>query len=143
MKKEHFYIVTFSLLTVLLVIILIVGGIWVWNSAYAQGLSHGHAQGYRQGASDGYTAGYSQGKNDGYSSGKTAGYTAGYAAGKTAGYSQGVTDGSNGQQSHGAAVEKSAVFTEIENLGCKTYDDGSVIVRMTPNGLNNFKFSCA
>jgi flagellar biosynthesis/type III secretory pathway protein FliH len=132
-----------TLIELLLLLVLVVGGGIIANAVYQQGYSSGTGDGYRQGATDGYNSGYTQGKTDGYTQGKTDGYTSGYGQGKTDGYGQGVTDGSKGQQDHGVAIEKGNVFSEIDALGCKTYDDGSVIVRMIPNGFNNFKWACA
>jgi len=131
-----------TLIEILILIALVAGGGMVATSVYQQGYGSGYSNGHKDGAAQGRKDDYNAGYTNGYTVGQGDGETLGYNQGKTDGYSQGVTDGSKGQQQHGIDIEKGNVFSEIDALGCKTYDDGSVIVRMIPNGFNNFKFAC-
>jgi len=76
------------------VIILIgVGGYFLYDTAYAGGEKIGYDEGYASGEQDGYSLGEKDGYDEGYISGKQDGYDEGYEDGSEEGYALGEQDG--------------------------------------------------
>jgi len=80
------------IISAIVILVLVgVGGFFLYNAAYSQGESTGYDTGFPAGRDEGYTSG----KQDGYQTGYKEGQTAGFSSGKTEGYNLGKTEGYN------------------------------------------------
>jgi hypothetical protein len=76
-----------------IIVVVAVGGYFLYDAAYAWGEAAGYDVGYSAGHETGYSAGEEDGYDEGYSVGEEDGYEAGYSVGEEDGYSVGEEDG--------------------------------------------------
>jgi len=71
------------------------------EAGYSSGKQDGYGEGYVSGKQDGYGEGYVSGEQDGYDKGYSVGHEAGYSSGKADGYEEGYDEGVEASLGHG------------------------------------------
>ena len=130
------------LISVGILVVICVGGYFVYNVAYARGETTGYDCGYSEGESVGYSSGkqdgYEVGKTDGYSLGKQEGYdegkTDGYSLGKQEGYDEGYSSGRGDGYAEGMEAGLGHGYT----LKDQTYEQAVAFIREDRTDKNEY-----
>jgi hypothetical protein len=109
-----------------------IGGIVLYQVAYARGDAVGYGRGYSAGQEIGYSSGKQDGYSEGYVSGKGEGYDQGYGLGKAEGYEQGYDEGIQAVLGHGYTLRdptynQAVTFLSRDKTDGNKYDEDSYV----------------
>ncbi len=119
--------------------VICIGGLLIYNEAYATGETAGYDSGYSVGQEAGYEEGYGSGKTDGYKEGEAIGYiegaedgysqgeAVGYLSGETDGYQAGYAEGVEAGLGHGYALKDPTYEEVIAFLGQDETDENEYV----------------
>jgi hypothetical protein len=116
------------IVSLVIVVVVGIGGFVLYHVAYAWGDAEGYGRGYATGQGVGYSAGEQTGYDSGYASGQEAGYGEGYDQGQSEGYDEGYSLGLETGFGHGYTLRdptyKEAVsFLEEDKTSDNEYND--------------------
>jgi hypothetical protein len=119
-----------------------IGGIVLYQVAYAVGDTAGYGRGYATGQEIGYSSGKQGGYNEGYASGKGEGYDQGYDLGKADGYEQGYDEGLEAGLGHGYTLrnptyKQAVAFLRKDKTSENEYDEDSYVCSHFARDVDN------
>ncbi len=100
-----------------IIVVVGVGGYFLYDAAYSWGETAGYDEGYSAGHEVGYSAGEEDGYDEGYSLGEADGYDEGYTLGETDGYDEGYTSGEEDGYDTGYIVGEEDGYDEGYSVG--------------------------
>jgi hypothetical protein len=119
-----------------------IGGIVLYQVAYARGDTVGYGRGYATGQGIGYSSGKQEGYNEGHASGKGEGYDQGYDLGKADGYDEGYDQGMEAGLGHGYTLrdptyKQVVAFLRRDKTNENKYDEDSYVCSHFARDVDN------